>query len=183
MRCGPELVALSYNKYDCLGYRHAAGCLLFEALCVALQLSPSICALVAVAAMGTSRASKVVHICHTKQSRYVDGYVCTRCNTEHNSWAGLSAHLRMIQDVPGGANPDRLRYEALAKLRRAVAFQETVAEDGSKQIQRSTLPALTMPVTLRDVADFKHQSRVSVTPFWDLHAATACTCSHLLSRP
>lgn len=127
--------------------------------------------------MGTSRASKVVHICHSKQSRYVDGYVCTRCNTEHTSWAALSAHLRMIHDIQGGANPGRLRYEALAELRRAVAFQYTVAQDGSKQIQRSTLPALTMPVTQRDVTDSKRQNRESDVPGWNSH----CYCLHLLA--
>ena len=135
----------------------------------------------ALAAMGTRKASKVVKICPTKQSRYVDGYVCTRCNTEHTSWAALSAHLRIDHDIQGGANPGRVKCEALAQLRRAVAFQHVVAEDGSRQIQRMTLPALTMPVTQRDVADSKHQTRVSVIPFWDLHAATAGTCLHLLS--
>jgi hypothetical protein len=131
--------------------------------------------------MATRKASKVMNIRHTKQSRYVDGYLCTRCNTEHASWAALSTHLRMVHDIPGRANPGLLRYEALAKLRRAVAFQHVVAEDGSIQIQRSTLPPLTMPVTQRDVADLKRHNRVSGTPLWDVRAATACTCSHLLS--
>ena len=168
---------------DCRGFRHAAGCLSSEAL-YALRSSAfttSICALVAMAAMGTRKASKVVNICQTKQSRYVDGYLCTRCNTEHTSWATLSMHLRMVHNIQGGANPGLLRYEALAKLRRAVAFQHVVAEDGSIQIQRSTLPALTMPVTLRDVADLKRHNRVSGTPLWDVRAATACNCSYLLS--
>ena len=133
------------------------------------------------AAMALSRPSTSRQLVHTQQTCDVDGYMCVPCNEVYLSWVSFNTHhLHHHQcGKAGGVNPDGLRGEALAELRREAAVCYVEAADGrpSRDVERPTIPRFTMPLTELDREAFRRQKKVPNTHVGRRAPVTCCTVS------
>ena len=129
------------------------------------------------AAMAPSRPSIGRQLVHTQHTFEVDAYHCVSCNKLYFSWASFIATHDQCSKA-GGANPDGLRGEAMAELRRDVAVCFVPAADGtpSRDTERPTIPRFTMPYTKRDQEAFRRQKKVPNTHA-GRHAPVTCCAS------